>query len=279
MKHFLRTLLTVILAAGTSWLVVGQLIEQTPSVYRHGIPGLTPVVSTLTSADVILTDTYANLSAAGTEGRLFLPSDGPYLLRDSGSVWDHFVSGFGKATVPAVADFSWVNQDTATANNTSGPLNLFVTDGDSHNHLLVKSIPSVPYTVTILFRVNLDTGSATDVGVGWRQSSDGKMINVRYIGSDSGFIISKWTDETAYSADYTSNSLIRRVFYVGVGVLVQLIDDNSNRIVKVSGDGINWQTMHTVGRADFLTADQLLVYGRDNGSYGAGISVLSWTEE
>ena len=67
----------------------------------------------------------------------------------------NFHLGLVTPTVPVVADFSWINQDSATA----------VDDGDgiylsragqagTHVNALVKAAPSTPYTITALFARN-----------------------------------------------------------------------------------------------------------------------------
>jgi len=64
---------------------------------------------------------------------------------------------------------------------------------------------------------------------------------------------------------------------------MRIADNNTNRICSVSADGQNWIEVHSVGRTDFLTADQVGFMIRPTNSatpnIGTGVSVLSWKAE
>ena len=45
------------------------------------------------ASDIVLSDTYANRPAAGTAGRLFLPTDRGIICRDNGTAWENFSNG------------------------------------------------------------------------------------------------------------------------------------------------------------------------------------------
>ena len=64
--------------------------------------------------DLAAYDTFANRPAAGTPGRIFLPTDGIFLERDNGSIWEKF-GPIWPMTPPLAADFPrWFNQGTST---------------------------------------------------------------------------------------------------------------------------------------------------------------------
>jgi hypothetical protein len=60
---------------------------------------------------------------------------------------------------------------------------------------------------------------------------------------------------------------------------LRIEDDNTNRICSFSFDGINFRLIYSVGRTDFLTADQVgLVLKSQSGTNGVGMNVISWLE-
>ena len=60
--------------------------------------------------DLAVYDTFANRPAAGTPGRIYLPTDGLFIERDNGSIWEKF-GPIWPMTPPLAADFpTWVNQ-------------------------------------------------------------------------------------------------------------------------------------------------------------------------
>ena len=112
----------------------------------------------------------------------------------------------------------------------------------------------------------------------WRQSSDGKLVTFGQYYSNSLWLhLYKWTNPTTASA-----------LYFGLGSFgsgpqwptwLRLEDDGVNRKAYVSNDGTNWLLVHTVGRTDFLTADEVGFAVQSGGAgYPAGIKILSWVE-
>jgi hypothetical protein len=56
-------------------------------------------------------------------------------------------------------------------------------------------------------------------------------------------------------------------------------DNSTNRICSYSVDGQNWFVFHTVGRTDFLTADEVGFYiDVENATFGTGITLIHWAE-
>jgi hypothetical protein len=155
-------------------------------------------------------------------------------------------------TRPVSTDFSWVNQGGASVAYVNDGL-VLVAPPTSGNSLRIQKItlPSAPYTITARLRL-MKINSAGGGGMCWRQSSDGKLIRVTF--ESNAITIDKFTNETTYSgAGYVSN--------LGLDAnapmrWIRLKDDNTNRTVSLSADGVNWIVIHSVGRTDYLTADQ-----------------------
>ncbi len=88
--------------------------------------------------------------------------------------------------------------------------------------------------------------------------------------------VDKYTNSTTYSATYTSlTSGSINVF----PAWLRIEDDNTNRKCSFSTDGQNWIVFHTVGRTDFLTADEVGFFVDSNTtSLAPAMNLLSWKE-
>lgn len=232
------------------------------------------------SGDVTEQGGYSSRPSADNDGDLYFATDAPFVSRDkgSGNGYSHWGPLMLLEPPPAVSNWTWVNQGGATATDGPGGIVLATPTGTGSSlRVLKKSAPAAPYTITVGFIPNIIGQSYLRGGVGWRQSSDGKII---YIGV--GFALSskieiyKFTNATTYAgATYLSAD------YVPYGpiVWIQFLDDNTNRIVKISNDGINFIQIHSVGRTDFLTADEIcLIADTNNSTYAGTINYLHWKQ-
>ena len=120
---------------------------------------------------------------------------------------------------------------------------------------LTKVAPATPYCVTAHFINYGDQTKYTGYGLIWRQSSDGKCHSL--INYPNGSTVAeniafrKWSDAT-HPADYfyVSNELWDPKWF-------RIVDDGANRISYISTDGINWKQEHSIGRTDYITANQI----------------------
>jgi hypothetical protein len=239
------------------------------------------------------TDTYANIPAAGVEGREFFPTDGISLYRDDGSLWSPWGPVFPMTAI-VDASYSWVNQGSATIDITHGGAILSVPAGAGSDalRLRVKSIPAAPYTVTVAFIPLFPFPSNFNAcGIALRDSGSGKIITFG-LSSDSTqwatsqvLSIIKWTNATTFSAFYTPTPTVAASYaaltpyQMGPCLWLRIRDDNSNRVLSISSDGETFHQLHTVGRTDFITPDQIGFFvNQQNASYGVKINILSWTE-
>jgi len=130
-----------------------------PSRLARGSAGqvLTAGSAQVSWENLVQTGLYASKPAAGVSDRLYLPTDSAYILRDNASAWKAFGPTF-PMTPPVLGDFTWVNQDDATAVTTRGFLEFAMpAEGAVANSLrmLVKTAPATPYTVTIALHTHL----------------------------------------------------------------------------------------------------------------------------
>jgi hypothetical protein len=228
-------------------------------------------------ADIVLTDAYASRPAAGTEGRLFLPSNGFYLDRDTGAAWVPWGPLF-QMTAPVDGDFAWINQGGASVVTTFGGIHLTTPLSATVNYRIrKKAAPSTPYTITAWLLHNMTNVSNQSCGVCFRQSSDGKLVIFALDASATGFSLGvfKFTNPTTFSATYVS----RAALALGPQICLRIADNGTNRICSVSTDGQNFKDIHSVGRTDFLTADEVGVFVNDqSNTIASAMTLLSWKQ-
>ena len=90
--------------------------------------------------------------------------------------------------------------------------------------------------------------------------------------------VDKFSSATAFSANYTSIGWL-----AAAGVWLQITDDGTNRKCLASNDGINYAQIHSIGRTDYLTADEVGFYVNNNDQGGntnpnAIMVLLSWVQ-
>ena len=272
-------------------MLVTAVASNTFTVTR-GIEGTTaashadtlPVVQAFTKGalDAILSDnmqfgTCANLPAAEREGRIYQATDYPVRYRDTGSAWQPRFRNF-PVVFPIPGNYSWTNATNHTGGNTNitnGPTILTAVSAASADKIskFVKTIATAPYTYTHRYLFALDEQGS----YGGLCISDGtKVIGAGVICNVTGvrFWVGKWTNLNTFSADY----ITRCYPCMNAGDLrIRSVDDNTNRLTQYSVDGINYQTIHSVGRTDFLTATQV---GSWLGTYISGkTSYMTWVSD
>lgn len=197
--------------------------------------------------------TLASRPAAGTAGNLYLPTDAPYLYRDNGSAWQAF-GRIQAMTPPVAANFSWVNQGSASFGTNGGVLSMLAPASTSDNlRLLVKSIPSAPYTITAALVTNSQNVNYLFGGLVLRDSASGKLIVLEQF-TNGGFIgLVNYNSPTSQSGTQSGSKS-----HGNVGLVwFQIQDDNTNRTFRASADGTNWYQIYSGARTTFITPDQV----------------------
>lgn len=227
------------------------------------------------SGNVTYTSAYSSPPASPNAGDLWFPNNGFYVLRYSGSVWIPWGPIY-PFVEPIDANYAWINQGSASVVTTNGGIFLqgTATAGPSLR-IRKKAAPSTPYTVTIAFLPRFPSTVFSGGGLIWRQSSDGKIISVELDGDSTIAIVAKWNSPTSFSAAYTTAGAYR----YGSCVWLRITDNGTDRISSISMDGQNFVVIQTVGRTDFLTADEVGFFVKDqSSSYAGALTLLSWKE-
>lgn len=238
---------------------------------------LTSQAITQLRADITRWGTYAQMAALTDmkSGDVFYfdGSDTAYERAVyNGSSWNHYLANGYKATLPVVGDYSWTNQGTSTAVASGGAVLFTVPAAAANMRVLTKAAPSTPYTITAVVANHYPwNGGDVSIGPAWRQSSDGKLVVARFFGTSHA--LQKWNSATSFNSNYVAQTTINvRPTYFWM----RIVDNGTNRIFSVSFNGPVWTQLHSVGRTDFLTADEVgfTAHGGDVAQY----QLLSWEQ-
>lgn len=219
--------------------------------------------------------TYSSLPAAGNTGKIYLPTDGLSIQIDDGAAWQAF-GPVWPLTVPIKTGWSWVNQGTATVDESKDYISLTApANGTSNLRVRVRTAPATPYTITALITANTRPINFTGCGLLFRESSSGKMHTMA-LGYSSGriFLSQAYNGPTAgFNTTYASEAEweLRK--------WLRIADNGTNRVMSISHDGITWYAFHTISRTSFLTADQIGFYvDSNNATYDATMVLHSWKQ-
>jgi hypothetical protein len=211
----------------------------------------------------------ASGSGGGTSN--FLRADGTWAAPSgSGATFP-----WASPTAPVNGDFAWINQGSATVSANASGIGLVIPASSALSlRIRKKAAPSTPYTITAGFMVMVRNSSLHTAGLCFRQSSDGKIATLAIIGGTSwGLYSQKLNSPTSFSADYAS-----RTFWPLYPIWLRIADDGSNRICSYSCNGYDFEQLHSVGRTDFLTADEVGFFGNDETNTGNVVQLFSWAE-
>lgn len=214
--------------------------------------------------DVPPYDTDANVPtpAAAYHYYVFAREDGLYKKSPSGIV-TRLVPRFNIAnpTKPVLADFTWINQGSATATDYGEGIKMYDPASATESYrILKKASPSIPYNIDICFHPGtMDRVDYHGFGGIWRQASDGKLIiaGVFSVTNQLALYVNKASDPDVpdVSSSYTNLGI-----YAFNPIWIRLSEDNTNRTVYYGHDGHTWQQVHQIGRTDYLTATEVGVF-------------------
>lgn len=264
-------------ASGDFYVIVGQEImlctsrsSNTLTVVR-GQEGTTavshlsadPIAVVLTAQtlrllfqDYNLTGDFASRPAAGLAGRIYIPTDVPWVsqYRDNGSSWDAFYRGL-KLSLPPSSGWSWFNQGAATLTVDRESLLLESNDAASSfggRRGRLRSLPATPLTIT--FGVYVTNINDQFLSLLARDSAGGNnhSFNV-FISSGAPSL----NVQQAVAVD-TFNAVLKAFPNPWPDIVfLRYSDDGTNKTWLISQDGIYFQIVHTVAHTSWITADQI----------------------
>lgn len=165
-------IMLVTAVAGTTYTVSRGQEGTTAASHLTGV-AVTHVLTQASLSTIIgqfaLSDLIANRPAAGTNGRLFFPSDGGPIFRDNGSAWDCWAYGMGPFTPPLSTFTTAFNRGNyvLTQNRGVSTLSILgsVAPGSDSICGQVDPVPGASWTMTVAYNHSLAPGCPSIGGI------------------------------------------------------------------------------------------------------------------
>lgn len=233
----------------------------------------------------ITSGVYASKPLSHNSGDLYLPSDSFWdFLFSDGASWKHILNGF-ECTPPSLADFSWVNQGTATVTTANGGIAMraVATAGNSLR-ILKKTAPATPYTLTAIVIpciAGID-GHYPHVGILFRERSSGRLLTLSLefnvaAGGPGGSAVSNfgWESATASGLRYVA---ARADVLAGSPIWMRLEDDGANMKMSFSCDGLGFIQIRSVAYAtQGMHPDEIGFFAQANSNtYDSIATLVHW---
>ena len=247
-----------------------------------GVAALNQLRTDITGGAGKSTMTVAAFDSATTNGTVqgglshVRMSNGIYECIWNGSAWEYYF-GHVKCARPFSSAFSWVNQGSATVSGATGGVYMASPGSASIDWHLMAQSATPPYTLRVGFKITGPSVNYLNAGVGWRNSGGAQLIAVAPGFGASGYHwrILLYNSPTSFSTFYLDEKQRQEQFDV---VWLRLVDDNTNRIVSTSADGLNWVQVLSHGRTSGLNPNQVWFgLSIESASYSAGMTLIDWT--
>jgi len=175
------------------------------------------------------------------------------------------------------ADFSWVNQGTASLSDTAyGGLTMNIpADSGTDQRLAYISAPTAPWVFIGHFMFGLGYDTTSDWGSFMiRESASSKFYSCRFgpFGGTNSLLIQAFTSPTSGATNYSLLPMSEnRIWY-------KIEDDNTDLTFSHSWDGVNWHEVFSHARGTFFTTgpDQIGLIGNGGGGSDWHIHISSF---
>lgn len=181
-------------------------------------------------------------------------------------------------TDPSLPSYTWVNQGDATLTTSNGAQILCApsSGGAVDINARVVTAPATPYTITAAILVSAPAVNYTRVGIGFRQSSSGKLTTLGATLGNS-FNVDNWGSATGFS---DSPGTIPWASSNGLKWF-RITDNGTNLVFSVGESPDMFYQVFSVSRTAFLTTtgpDQVLFFVNSNSGYSVCGTLLSWKQ-
>lgn len=219
-------------------------------------------------------DVYSNRPLPGNSGNLFIASDAFQLYRDDGLTWKPWWAGY-PFKVPPRTGWSWVNQGTASIDQTRDVFHLITPIEGAHNlRIQIRNMPTPTWSLTSFIRSREIIGiSSTADGLILRDSNSGRLILFGRWENDLKVV--RFNSPTSWNSFSFSLTLYNLSYN-----FLRITDDNTNFTFWWSGEGQNWIQLYQENRTNWLASPDGIGYGAQDGGSTKGtiLSLYSWEE-
>lgn len=205
----------------------------------------------------MLSGTYDNLPAAGTENRSYACTDTPVVLRDTGSEWIQF-----PVVTPISTPFSssgWTEVNSPTVAYTNGLLSVTAAYSAASRRGIRRTAPGTPYTIRSCIVRGLGDFTSCGIGMWFYESSSGYYITLEllYTGANAAQLqVEKMEDaDGTNAAAYTASTgdISDQFMQTNQFKYMALEDDGTNLKWHISADGRLWYQFESQLRDDYFT--------------------------
>ena len=231
----------------------------------------------------VLYDVQADRPAAGTDGLLFMPTDGYFTQIDNGVTWDVYVDGFKCSSPPLAASLSKIN-DAAIVLTDEGDGLLFQGNGTggagNKYNAAVTAIPGAgAYTFTMGFDTTyLLSGEGVGIGITDGTGANAKLILYMLFNNSTNLVlyVQYVTCPTTFSSTpaqvinipaYFTAAYYRRLY-------LRIADDRTTNLVFSYNHQFrlgNWEVAGTLAREAWLTPAYAGAAGMENVTVANGL--------
>ncbi len=235
---------------------------------------------------LITTGTTASLpGSCSTAGNVYKATDSLYEWICNGSTYAPFVYGYA-VTMPLASNFSWVNQGTspaASVDGTYGGLYLVAPHQSGGVNLRIQEVAapgSTPFTYTALIATMTLATNYTAAGIGFRESSTGKLAVIDLTGYGTPQVeleVASYNSPTSFNTSVFSLDF----FSSFQTIWLRVKDDGTNMISSFSIDGAHWEVVNTTVLTTFFTTgpnEAFFFADSENATYDAAIQLWSWAQ-
>lgn len=243
--------------------------------------------------EVFLKGLIANRPDADTlpSGSLYSATDEKKIYQVTAAAWTLFyeANGGGGGIIwtdrgpttlvqPPTTGWSWVNQSGAVVTEPtsyeSNQLSLASGTGTGLS-IRIRTAPSPPYTITAALHHNgRSIVNFLRAGLCFRENATGELAIIVLRGEQGQIASAKYNSATSFNSDYTS--VTAGTIYGSRTIWLRIADNNVNRVVSYSWDAINFHQLHSVGRTDFLTADEVGWHIQTEAAAAFDVNLISW---
>lgn len=264
------------ISSSTQWTVTAEGTDASASNGDHVIgPWWSRDAIDGIRADIITKGTYASLpsSADKKKGDWYNCTDSKFKFHHDGSNWLPVFEDFYCTVPPAVSGLTWVNQGSATTDETKGGILLHVpSSGSADVKALIKSIPGGSYTFDIGYTVQAKSTNYGIHGIFIRDSNSAKVIIAGNY--NDGICVYKFNSVTSPSGPYVQHDNVVK----SSKMFMRVVDSGGNFVFYWSVDGVFWDQLYSVSRTDWLAApDQIGICGDIQNSFLASLWFFHWT--